>query len=83
MVKKKLSLTRLPGSPLSFLDSLRHSFLWISEEETNKKLVTMVSLSQWIRNNLGWEKSSVQAARFIYSSFLDIVYRYRTISTSD
>ena len=65
-----MTITRLPGSPTIFLHSLCRAFLWIRGNATAKHDVTIISLSQWVRDNLGWENSSVHAARFIGATFL-------------
>ena len=70
-----MTITRLPGSPTIFLHSLYSTFLWIRGNVTAKHDVTIMSLSQWVRENLGWENSSVHAARFIGATFLTMTSR--------
>ncbi|TYO94883.1 hypothetical protein [Desulfallas thermosapovorans] len=67
---KLMTIIRLPHSPESYLMSLNKIFSWIDSECQVGNTITSELLSEWIRKNIGWEKSSDQAARFVVSTFL-------------
>lgn len=68
---KIMTISRLPHSPETYLFTLNDIFSWIYSQDQAGYTITNKLLSEWICNNIGWEKSSDQAARFIISTFLE------------
>lgn len=67
---KVKTMTRLPKNPTTFLISLRRIFGWLASAEKKEIDISIETLTEWIGENVGWEKSSDQAANFVKTVFL-------------